>query len=157
MEEGAVMTEATKTKLCWNCNAEVERSAENCLYCGVYLHPSPEDLDTSTGDTPFASPPPLYQPEETKEEELLVEEETEVEAPIEQAPPEQSELKATALPLTFLIMGSIFFLFSLILLLFSTDGLLVMKWDATYWFVYLFLSLPLLFVGWKSLQSLDEK
>jgi hypothetical protein len=60
--------------------------------------------------------------------------------------------RAEILPMLLLIPGTFFLLFGLVLVLFSKEGLLTLHWNARYWFVYLLLSAPLIYFGWKALR-----
>lgn len=136
---------AKKTKLCWNCDGVVERSAENCIYCGVYLHPDQEA--TTEKSTP--SQPPEHEPIYSSES---LEEETEDEV----THSAQEDSKGIIFSFLFLLTGSFFLLFSFILYFFSKDGVFVLKWNADYWFLYLLFAIPLLLVGWRTLQKFEH-
>jgi len=62
----------------------------------------------------------------------------------------------TVIATTFLLSGSVFFLFGLALMLFSHDGLLVLEWDANFWFIYLAAAFPMLFFGLRALSKLEK-
>jgi len=151
-----------KTKLCWNCEGVVDRSSENCIYCGVYLHPEKEDLQEERDDV---SATPLYTPQDqedeeyephyqSKEDEKIIYEEIHAEETKKEASSE--DIRGVILPLVFLLAGSIFMLFGLILYFFSKDGVFVLKWNANYWFIYLLIAIPLLYIGWRTLQYFEE-
>lgn len=156
------ITSSKKTKLCWNCEGVVERSSENCIYCGVYLHPEEEDLIDEIGDEVDTSP--LYMPSQEEdesgetsaasEEERILYEEIHSEHETKNASSE--DIRGVILPLVFLLAGSVFLLFSFILYFFSKDGLFVLKWNANYWFIYLLIGIPLLYIGWRTLQYYEE-
>ncbi len=155
------MTATKKTKLCWNCEGVVDRSAENCIYCGVYLHPEEEDLEDHEQEappSPYQStdsygdkepPKPSYQ---SKDEEYNIEE-----LESEEVFKGSEDIRGVILPLIFLLAGSVFLLFSFVLYFFSKDGVFVLKWNANYWFIYLFFSIPLLYIGWRTLQYFEER
>ena len=145
-----------KKKLCWNCEGSVARTLGNCPFCGVYLNPEEE---AEIAETEALKAP--YVPRATAEESVP-------EAPyiqpvakqaalpseaLERATP--SPLKA-ALPLTFLMSGVISALFAFLLFFFASDGKLTLQWDADFWPFYALAALPLLFAGWKTLDSLPE-
>ena len=54
---------------------------------------------------------------------------------------------ASLFSLVLVLSGTLFLIYALFLLFFSTDGVLILRWDASYWFVYLFVALPLLIWG----------
>ncbi|NGX58641.1 MAG: hypothetical protein K940chlam3_01549, partial [Chlamydiae bacterium] len=154
MDHVTNMTTIKKTKLCWNCEGVVDRSSENCVYCGVYLHPEKEETDGFDSDV---SRSPLYTPEDdqdielqehqphyqTEDEKILNEEihGDDIKVTVSE------DIRGVILPLLFLLAGSVFLLFGLILYFFSNDGVFVLKWNANYWFIYLLFSFPFLYIG----------
>ncbi len=159
------MTTITKKKLCWNCEGRVGFSEEHCPFCGVYLSPTPTPGGEGQGASEEESPQPSYE---------LDGEQTDnhTHASPFQEPPQDpqlqqvdspkvalasnEELRRMVTPMGMLLSGSIFFLFGLVLLLFSKDGKLTLQWSSDYWYVYLTFSLAMLFWGWRSLQLVDD-
>lgn len=153
------MSKPIKTKLCWNCEGNVSRSAENCPYCAVYLSPEGDDLieepaprapykveKGNSGDIPKAPYNPTSDTENSEDET----QEASLTQPL-------SSFQATFLPLIFLTTGLISLFFSLMLFLFSENGKLTLQWDGDMWYVYALFALPLLFMGWRYLeQSTDS-
>jgi hypothetical protein len=67
------------------------------------------------------------------------------------------EVKKSSLWMTILLVtGSNLLLLSLMQLFFSKGGFLRLEWDASYWFLYLLASLPLLYFGVKQWKELPE-
>lgn len=145
------MSTTQKTKLCWNCEGSVSVELENCPYCAVYLGP-PEGGDDLL-DPPYRmseegdqqAPAAPYALEEAADEQVKEAAQTSVD-----------EVKTVALPLAFLSLGTVFFMFGLVLLLFSHQGVLTLHWNGHYWFIYLFTALPMLFLGWRALNKLES-
>lgn len=149
------MSQLKKKKLCWNCEGSVDVDAENCLYCGVYLHP--EETKKKQLEEPEEEDfEPPYQEEEAIEEKVDPIPSYVAEAITESKITPQN-FKMALIPILFLLSGSFFFFFGMILYLFATDGVFVLRWNAHYWFIYLFLSAPLLFWGWRALRYLDNE
>ncbi len=154
-----------KKKLCWNCEGDVARSTANCPYCGVYLHPE-EEPESENPPVPEDAYTPPYNLDESPEEDAVIpqapypthEEPSPMqETPIASALPKNYEgWKQIVIPLSLLMAGSVFFLFSFLMLLFSQNGYFSLRWDASYWFVYLLVALPLLYFGWQSLETLED-
>ena len=154
------MTKAPKKRLCWNCEGNVSVDAETCPFCGVSVVPASLDGSTHNFIPPYTPqnsqgneiPRSFYAPEEESFKkqmgETVVKDEGEAE-------PSLDEFKKVVQAVTLLLAGSVFFLFSVALALFSTNWVFILQWDATIWFVYTILSLPLLFFGWKALMKLD--
>lgn len=162
------MSAVPKKKLCWNCEGNVSRQIDNCPYCGVYLHA--EELEENSSWNPSYQPSskteeipaPIYQIQQEEE----VEETEEIEEPVfnqeNQADSDlyswtqlTTQLRKDVFPILFLMMGSIFFLFGVVLYLFSQNGALVLQWQANQAPYFLFFSLPLVGFGWWFLQKTD--
>lgn len=183
-----------KKKLCWNCEGTVDREAENCVYCGVYLHPDDVELIEEEENSPqYAAEPtvdeeieeddfePPYTEEsssqndnlmkrkpvtpytsnpqdlDSREEELDEDFDEEALEKLERPIQSSSEFKTIVLPIVFLVSGAFCFIFSLIMYFFANDGVFTLRWNANYWFIYILLSLPLLFVGWRTLRQIEER
>lgn len=165
------MSAVPKKKLCWNCEGNVSRQVDNCPYCGVYLHS--EELEENSSWNPSYQPSnkteeipsPIYQ---IQQEETLADQGTHEEKPVEETPRKVvkasndswkihlDQLKKDVFPTLFLMMGSIFFLFGLVLFLFSQEGTLTLQWQASHALYFLIFSIPLVFLGWRFLQKSDE-
>lgn len=152
------MSTTVKRKLCWNCEGSVTRDAANCPYCGVYLHPKDDDgyEDIEDHRPPYAIP---EEQENTVPEapyaatrEAVIENKPE-KTPLQIMKAQSADWKIVVLPLAMLLAGSLSLLFGVLLLLFSHNGTFTLQWNASYWVYYLVASIPLLFMGWKSLQE----
>lgn len=159
------MEGSVKQKLCWNCEARVDFGVESCPSCGVYLSTSPLLEQTASVESNYSTPPYRYVANEQEtqipespynfQESVTQPSFTEVTSPSKQA--EISITPATwkieLMPMGLLLAGSIFSLFGLVLLLFATNGELILRWNAEYWYLYLLLGVPFLTFGWRSLQK----
>lgn len=156
------MSVKQKKKLCWNCEGRVPLTEENCPFCGVYITP----LDLS--ENPLLKPPYRIVDEEEEEEQEIPSSpfadkegnphsEEEAKAVAMEAPL-SSDMNRVAITALLLLAGTVFLMFGTTLWFYSDIGVLVLQWDAQYWFVYLLVALPLLFFGWRSLMKIsDEK
>lgn len=156
------MNKPIKTKLCWNCEGSVSRSAENCPYCAVYLSPENDDPQEESA---FKAP---YKPEREKAtlevpkapyipgDDGLKEEAEDGGGKESVLPSSLSLFQSTFIPLIFLTTGLIFLFFSAMLLLFSENGKLNLQWDGESWYLYAMLALPMLFFGWRFLDQSDS-
>lgn len=155
------MNQKSKKKLCWNCEGRVGFTDEHCSYCGVYLSPSttvdlPEKGDDTysppysagRSETGFTPQPPYQQrADESLQSEAL-----------QHAPAEETnDMRSVVLSLSTLLTGSVFFLFGLVLLLFSRNGNLVLQWSGEYWYIYLCSGILMLLIGWRVVQRLDHE
>lgn len=157
--KGWAMSKNAKKKMCWSCEGRVDKTAENCPYCGVYLSPNmPETPKSalaapynaqaqSTGKAPAAPYPPKKGQEETAEEE------TETEAVVNA---NISDLKTVLIPLVLLLAGTIFLLFGSVLYLFSENGIFTLRWNSEYWLYYVILAVPMLAFGWRALGAIKD-
>lgn len=152
-----MMNPKPKVKLCWNCEGRVSFKDENCPYCAVYLHPESNQGDDEDDDeTPLDPPYRVISNSDNPApkapyaaEEVVKDEETFTLLPTE-------GLKHVLAPLALLLFGSTFFLFGIILLLFSQEGIFTLRWNANIWFMYELLAIPLLFLGWRTLNRFKE-
>ncbi len=135
------MASQEKKKLCWNCEGSVSKSQETCPYCGVYLSPQGLDNDAIT-TSPFKKskveeeiPAPPYQPEEA------------IHADASQDA--QQEDKELLVPLASLMGGVLLAMFGLVIYFFSTNGRLTLSWDSDWGLIFLAVSIPLLYIGYR--------
>ena len=137
------MSAVPKKKLCWNCEGSVAKDIDNCPYCGVYVH-AEEMEDNSSWNPSYRAaaepddvPSPLYQikPEisslndhvskhdrnKQNDQKSDSDEENSSSASFQGMSWSQLlvQLKRDIFPTLFLMMGSVFFLFGIVLLLFS--------------------------------------
>ncbi|KPK32623.1 MAG: hypothetical protein AMS24_03635 [Chlamydiae bacterium SM23_39] len=121
-----------KMKLCTHCDGMVDIDVIICPYCGNDV--SEIGDENKINKETLYSPP--YKPEiEKKEEE------------------KKEEKKFNFIPFILFSLGINILLFGFFLFLFSNKGELFLKWKATYWFVYVLIGLPLIFIGNKLLSS----
>lgn len=154
------MSKPEKTKLCWNCEGSVSRKAENCPYCAVYLNPETTfDAEEEKEEAPIK---PFYSPKNQEEKGTIPKAPYEPHAHAAESISSQEAvaeskhenlLQSIFLPLIFLTAGLFSLLFALILVLFSTHGVLTLEWDGELWYIYAIAGLPLLFLGWKFLEK----
>lgn len=173
--EGAqsLMKSLEKQKMCPNCEGRIPLEVEICPYCAHELtvsaaklhHPlfQPQTLEDSLAS--------LYKPPYQEKRSIPIEEppmskqstptQKNVEASLYGAPiPEERmeqpvEAKSSLMPTLLLLLGSQLLLLGLLLLVFSSNGVLRLEWDASNWFFYCLSALPLLYFGWKKLQEIE--
>lgn len=148
------MSAVPKKKLCWHCDGSIATDINNCPYCGVYLLAtddaenkrwSPSDQEDEE------APAPLYQ----LQEEETAKTQTETKATPFLSIELIQNLKVDIGPILMLMAGSIFFLFGIVLFLFSQDGILTLQWNGSNWIYFLGLSVPLIFLGWKLVKDIE--
>ena len=148
------MSKPEKKKLCWNCEGNVSRTAENCPYCAVYLNPeSVEENDVKPFYSPQSSNGTIPKAPYSPQGESGSEDAQEEAPPVKSEHHEESLFRSLFLPITLLTAGLFSFLFAVILFLFSTNGVLTLEWDGELWYLYAIAGAPLLFSGWKFLEK----
>ncbi len=128
------MREKKSKRLCWNCNADVDKDSLYCLYCGMDLSKQKENCDEPVAEVAARAAP----------------------APVtEEAPTIASALEPRNSTLATILLsgGALVLIFSLFLVLFSKEGVLKMEWDASFWFAYMILAVGMLFLGYRALRS----
>ncbi len=161
-------SQVANQKLCWKCEKAVHVYALRCPYCRSDLtHPvKREDFNENSASRPdlfqgsqSAPLPPyaLQDVEDSQEEEMSQEDENSNNETSLKTHFKDPEFKTAFKALAFLLSGSVFILFALLLFLFSHDGYLTLKWKSQYWPIYFLLSLALLYWGWKALGEVQDE
>lgn len=156
---GTNMSALPQKKLCWNCEGSVDRDVDNCSYCGVYLHPTQEELFS-----PQWSSSQIHH--ETQDKSICDLQHDEKSPSVSNEPHYEFQsfsmnglmtfLKKELFPLLFLMLGSILFLFGVVLFLFSQEGVLTLQWKEDQAGYFLLFAFPLLVFGWLFLQRLEN-
>ena len=154
------MNKPQKKRFCWNCEGLVVLGEETCPFCGVSIIPASLDGQGTNFSPPYklvggseSSIPPS--PFFTKDK-ASTEEPSDSSSEDSDSDPSIDGFKRFFMATLLLLSGSIFFLFGLVLCLFSHNGIFTLQWDGTLWFIYSGLSLPLLLLGWRSMIKLDD-
>lgn len=156
-----------RQKLCWSCEGNVSLEAEDCPYCQadlMGLDQEPEHASLETYQSPYSQkkavdkipPPPLpfasSDLPDFKSGSLNEEDSQSIRPPQEAG----KDLLQTVQVLTALMGGVIFFLFGWVLELFSNEGYLTLRWNSSYWFIYMGLGVLLLYFGFRGWRHLDS-
>lgn len=144
------MSAIPKKKLCWHCEGSIERNIDNCPFCGVYIH-APEEEATASWNPSFriTSLNEHRASEEDEKDDKEVEvKKTEISQSLHVSNVSLEQLKNEVLPIVFLLMGSGFLLFGLVLFLFSHEGTLTLQWKGENWIYFLLVGGPSLILGW---------
>ncbi len=135
--------------MCWSCDGNVPIDAESCPFCGVAL-------DHTIPKSDYKPPYRLAKQEETqaipvapmlKPEGFAVENE---DSYVDQTKKVMITLGCLSAGLILLLFGSILAIFA------GADDMLVLRWDARYWYLYFVVSIPLLIIGWRALGSIVD-
>ena len=162
------MKPVDRQKMCMNCDGRVPVEATTCPYCSVDLltqqteksDPISRNQAIQDSLTSLYSPP--YKGKKTVDLKPNVGERIERVAPIAHhggtaalpgALPRGEEEgkvgKNVLFSIVALSLGSILFILGLLQIFFSDSGTLRLEWSTKYWFIYLFLALPLLYYGYR--------
>ena len=159
------MSTKTHKKLCWNCDGYVHIYEMQCPYCAADLSDYAcdkakekknlsESMDNVRGYVQSEIEHPPYQSsyghfEEIPKTKELSSKEYEIK--------EEKDLENPLATLLLLLPGSVLFILGLSMVLFSADGYLTFKFKSKFWVAYLVGSLPLLFLGYRTLFSSKSK
>lgn len=147
-----------RQKMCYNCEGEIDLDVIVCPFCAADLREEkPEQQRASYNpavsvknlSTQQSLYPPHYAPKAAQPEETALLEESPQIAPID-----KEEAKTIFGPTVLMTLGTQLLLFGILMFLFSSKGVMILKWDARLWFLYIFASIPLLIFGYKSISKL---
>jgi len=159
------MSKKNEKRLCWSCDADVSHHLTKCPYCGADMtkpQAPNEGESLFKPDAAFASPfqtapeesqqaPSAfssdYFPDQFSSSSQQVKEEV-----VEEEKGEEGQRREMTIFL-LLLPGIVFFLFGLILLLFSEGGVLTLSWNQNLALFYFLASLPLIYLGMRRKSS----
>ena len=148
-----------RQKLCHNCEGEIDLDVIVCPFCAADLREEkPEQrrapYSASFMHTNAQTNQSLY-PSARRVQQEPVEESEPIEQPLEAAiEEEEGETKNIFRPTIFFTLGVQLFLFGFLMLFFSHKGVVILKWDAHFWYGYVLASIPFLYFGYKSITRL---
>jgi hypothetical protein len=148
-----------RQKLCCNCEGEIDLDVIVCPYCAADLReekPEQRPAPASATVRPLIGGQQMSQslyPNSFTPPETIVP--AAPEPPVAQAAaqPEENPTRIIGPTLLFTI-GTQLFLLGALLVLFSSKGSLILKWDARLWFLYIFAAVPFLIFGYRSISKL---
>jgi hypothetical protein len=123
-----------RQKLCQNCEGDVDVDVIVCPFCAADLR----EADLAPRYPSYVSTTPTSSRDQEEVAKVPTEEKT----------------THILLPILLMTLGAQLLMFGLCMLLFSHQGVLMLKWDARYWFFYIATSIPLLIFGYKRLVQL---
>jgi hypothetical protein len=163
------MKTVKRQKLCYNCDGDIDLDVIVCPFCAADLREEKPELKEASPKSYMMRQmshslyPPPYPIREEEPSKPLQELPTERPAPIIRASVEEgleddlepSERVATVVgPVLLFTLGVMLSLLGLLLVLCSQNGQVVLKWDASLWFLYLFASVPFLIFGYRAISKL---
>ena len=146
-----------RQKLCFNCEGEIDLDVIVCPFCAADLREEkpeqarssaypPKDFLTysKNRETMQSLYPPQFPPKAQEEEA----------APAESVVQEEEKQKNVFGPTILLTLGVQLCILGLLMLFFSYKGVLILKWNAGFWALYLLASVPLFLFGYRNLSKL---
>ncbi|HEX2582918.1 MAG TPA: hypothetical protein VHL30_02250 [Chlamydiales bacterium] len=163
-----LMKPKKRQKLCYNCEGEVDLDVIVCPFCAADLREEKPELARNSFSPSITSVKHLngenslypygrsIPPEESASEgmdEMRIADAEERDSGVDSLGGEQPA-KSTLSALLLVALGVQLFLLGLLLVLFSDRGIVILKWDASLWFLYIFASIPFLLFGYRLLNKL---
>lgn len=153
-----------RQKLCSNCDGEIDLDVIVCPYCAADLREEKPEQQRAAYTMANTHPlsggqqmseslyPPPYGAAPEPSEVAPVAEAAVSAIPAANVAVEEKMSQAVGSIVLFTI-GSQLFVLGLLLVLFSQNGSVVLKWDARLWFLYIFASFPFLIFGYRALSK----
>ena len=144
-----------RQKLCYNCEGDVDLDVIVCPFCAADLRiekPERAFFSSSAHSVKHLSGEALEVPE-TRYEKVRHEEASPLLSEEEEEEGGAAPTRPVWLGLVLFVLGAQLFLLAFLLLFFQSAGAVVLKWDARFWFLYLFASIPLLILGYRALPK----
>ncbi len=143
--------------MCYNCEGEVDLDVIVCPFCAADLREEKPELQHSTYNPAVSvknlgTQQSLYPPQFVPKSVEAAEEAVAADPPI--AEESGHEEKGIIGPTILVTLGVQLLLFGLFMGLFSTKGVMILKWDARLWYFYVLSSIPLLVFGYKAVSKL---
>ncbi len=147
-----------RQKICSNCDGEIDLDVIVCPYCAADLreekpeqqrpsfNPAAANKNQKTMESLYPSSLHSQEDQPSEEASPALAEAAEV--------PSEGKTKNIFGPTILFTLGVQLCLFGLLMVLFSHKGVLILRWDARLWFLYVFASIPLLVFGYRSLSKL---
>ena len=141
-------------RLCWNCDGEVSLHLDQCPYCGVDVNAPQEKKTPYQGlGSPFQQAPSTAF---VQKEDLSISDDewkNALDEGEEEAPETTKSSRREVIALLLLLPGVVFCLFGLLLLLFSDEGTLTLRWNQNMAYFYFLGAIPLIYLGWRAVGS----
>lgn len=164
--------------MCSNCDGRIPIEAESCPYCAADIkeaaakdaHQSIQDSLTALYTPPYAKNPMRQAAQQAfpyqtihPPKDLMVEKRFNSSSPTFGAPviPADTNGESSAQegkngfwPILLLSIAANLLMLGLLQFFFSDEGFLRLEWDSSYWFVYCLAALPLLYFGFRKINTL---
>lgn len=149
------MKPADRQKMCPNCDGRIPYDATQCPYCFANL---PALSDAPSGSLfnlqdSLYSPPYRSAPEEKKVSPKAPEPKQEAMAAAIEKPQEAQDSKGFW-PILMLTLGANLFTLGVLQFFFSDEGYVKLEMSSAYWFLFVLLSAPLFYFGFRQASQL---
>lgn len=149
------MKPADRQKMCPNCDGRIPYEATQCPYCFATMQ-----LDAAKNQTFQDSLTSLYSPPYSSKAGTLFsneEKQSSSKEPLAAAAveKEEGEENKSFWPILFLSLAGNLFVLGVLQFFFSEEGMVKLEINGSYWFLFILLSLPFFFFGWKKLNPLE--
>lgn len=148
-----------RQKLCQNCEGEIDLDVIVCPFCAADLREEKPERQRSHFSGPVRnlnesgpSFESLYPPPHAPKGIAVESQSSSTPVSIEA----EEEKKNSIFSIFVFTLGMQLALLGMLTLIFSHHGVVILKWSAKFWFVYLFASLPLLVFGYRMLGNKSE-
>lgn len=148
-----------RQKLCHNCEGEIDIDVIVCPFCAADLREEKPEQRYSSYVSQVQQINPrnpvqsLY-PGSSDPIEEFHEDPVSEDAEVAAMSVEDEKRAGVFIPTILFTLGVQLCVFGLLMLLFSHKGVVILKWDARFWFFYLVASIPFLVFGYRSLSKL---
>lgn len=151
-----------RQKLCHNCEGEMDLDVIVCPFCAADLRAEkPEERKSAYSTSVFQTNeqthqslyPPPYGTGKKIETPMPQVDQDETHS-FEESPYGGSEMSRIFTPVVFFTLGVQLFILGVLMLLFSHQGVIVLKWEARFWFWYILASVPCIYFGYKAVSKL---
>ncbi|MBM3198755.1 MAG: hypothetical protein FJZ58_05825 [Chlamydiae bacterium] len=140
-----------RQKICSHCEGRISVEADTCLYCGMPLiEEKAEEKPVDVMSTLQGGIPSLYPPLYAQAKQEVPLQEPTATAVHSSALQEDKEEKASLLSIVWALLGSTFGILGVMQGFFSEGDTLRLEWNCQYWFLYVLLAMPLLYLGLKN-------
>ena len=134
-------------KLCHSCDGDVDLDVIVCPYCAADLRETAASLEEARQRQARSTASSRKLDPQQASDSLYPAAEARTEG--EEAGSEK--IQSLLVPTALFASGALLLFLSLFLFFFSHDGVLLLKWDARFWFLYFFASIPFLVFGYQRL------
>jgi len=156
-----LMKPKKRQKLCHNCEGEIDVDVIVCPFCAADLREEKPEQRYCSHPQSFSNNqmtqslyPSSIQDQEVQKPSEIPSRISHQEEAFQDVPSEENKQAGLFVPTVLFTLGVQLFIFGLLMLLFSHKGTVILKWDARFWFVYLFVAVPFLIFGYRALSKL---